>query len=209
MWAGSWLAKLQQHYLASPTCHCELTLGLVQPLGFSKYSPQLSSLDAQVLFAPPWVWARFLHNQVICAHKFLVYLFTLSAHNTTVILSIDTDHKMWYVGWKWNKSHTACLTTMRLAFHNKTGILQDEQVTKETTTTTIIRSCSTTKFATKMDKVTFFFGLWLDPPSKPMFGIHIPPHQEKCDLEIPLDFLMISKKQEISGNHGNKTGNFR
>jgi len=29
-------------------------------------------------------------------------------------------------------------------------------------------------------------------------------HQEKRDLEIPLDFLRISKKQEISGNHGNR-----
>jgi len=29
-------------------------------------------------------------------------------------------------------------------------------------------------------------------------------HQEKRDLEIHLDFLRISKKQEISGNHGNR-----
>ena len=29
-------------------------------------------------------------------------------------------------------------------------------------------------------------------------------HQEKRDLEIPLNFLMISKKQEILGNHGNR-----
>jgi len=50
-----------------------------------------------------------------------------------------------------------------LSHNHKTGILQDEWVNKETTTTAIIRSCSTTKFVTKMDKVTFFF----QPPAGP------------------------------------------
>jgi len=40
--------------------------------------------------------------------------------------------------------------------------------------------------------------------SSKVFHCGLTLHQEKRDLEIPLDFLRISKKREILGNHGNR-----
>jgi hypothetical protein len=67
---------------------------LALSVGFGKNSPQLTSLDAQVLLAPLefgqdfGTTKLFVHtNYLFIYSPYLVYLFTFSAHNTTVILS--------------------------------------------------------------------------------------------------------------------------
>jgi len=95
---GSDTKKIPVGYLLKFLTHPPSLKCSALSVGFGKNSPQLTSLDAQVLLAPLefgqdfGTTKLFMHtNYLFIYSPYLVYLFTFSAHNTTVILS-NTHH---------------------------------------------------------------------------------------------------------------------